>query len=183
MTPVEEALSRLLRRDALQLTAESSGDAEEIAGAIKEKTELIVELKRSLQLKEDVPDTLLVIALKNLIEKAGGNEALLKQIRELRKENESFRAERENKRHQDLILQGLHDGKITPATESWWRKLAPDQLAAHLEDAPVIIPQGALALETNCSERIDLTAEDKAACRYFGFTEDEFRTHKKALYQ
>lgn len=183
MTPVEEALSRLLQRDMLQLSAESPGNAEEIAGAIKEKAELIGEFKRSLQQKEDVPDSLLVIALKNLIEKAGGMEALLDQIKKLQEENERFRAEHVRTRHQELIRQGLHEGKITPATESWWRKLDNEQLAVHLENAPVIIPQGTLALTSIDTEQHVLTEEDKKACRHFGFTENDFRTHKASLYQ
>ena len=183
MTPVEQALSRLLLRDTLQLSAESPGDTEAIAGAINEKAELIGEFKRSLQLKEDVPDSLLVIALKNLIEKAGGIETLQEQIKELQQENESFRAEQNRKQHQDLIRQGFQEGKITPATESWWQKLTADQLAEHLKDAPVIIPQGTLSLSTVDTEKIVLTDVDKAVCRHFGFTEEEFRTHKTSLYQ
>ena len=183
MTSVEQALSRLLLRDTLQLSAESPGDAEAIAGAINEKAELIGEFKRSLQLKEDVPDSLLVIALKNLIEKAGGVETLQDQIRELQQENESFRAEQNRKQHQDLMRQGFQEGKITPATESWWQKLPADQLAEHLKDAPVIIPQGTLSLTAVEAEKIVLTDVDKAVCRHFGFTEEEFRKHKTSLYQ
>ena len=183
MTPVEQALSRLLMRDTLQLSAESPGDAEALAGAINEKAELIGEFKRSLQLKEDVPDSLLVIALKNLLEKAGGFETLQEQIKELQQENESFRAEQDRKSHQDLIRQGVREGKITPATESWWQKLSHAELAEHLKDAPVIIPQGTLSLSAVETEKIVLTEEDKAVCRHFGFTEEEFRTHKTSLYQ
>lgn len=183
MTPVEQALSRLLMRDTLQLSAESPGDAEALAGAINEKAELIGEFKRSLQLKEDVPDSLLVIALKNLLEKAGGFETLQEQIKELQQENESFRAEQDRKSHQDLIRQGVREGKITPATESWWQKLSHAELAEHLKDAPVIIPQGTLSLSAVETEKMVLTEEDKAVCRHFGFTEEEFRTHKTSLYQ
>ena len=183
MTSVEQALSRLLLRDTLQLSAESPGDAEAIAGAINEKAELIGEFKRSLQLKEDVPDSLLVIALKNLIEKAGGIDTLQEQIRELQQENESFRAEQNRKLHQDLMRQGFQEGKITPVTESWWQKLSTDQLAEHLKDAPVIIPQGTLSLSAVETEKIILTDVDKAVCRHFGFTEEEFRKHKTSLYQ
>lgn len=183
MTPVEQALSRLLMRDTLQLSAESPGDAEALAGAINEKAELIGEFKRSLQLKEDVPDSLLVIALKNLLEKAGGFETLQEQFKELQQENESFRAEQDRKSHQDLIRQGVREGKITPATESWWQKLSHAELAEHLKDAPVIIPQGTLSLSAVETEKMVLTEEDKAVCRHFGFTEEEFRTHKTSLYQ
>ncbi len=183
MTPVEQALSRLLMRDTLQLSAESPGDAEALAGAINEKAELIGEFKRSLQLKEDVPDSLLVIALKNLLEKTGGFETLQEQIKELQQENESFRAEQDRKSHQDLIRQGVREGKITPATESWWQKLSHAELAEHLKDAPVIIPQGTLSLSAVETEKMVLTEEDKAVCRHFGFTEEEFRTHKTSLYQ
>ena len=105
------------------------------------------------------------------------------QIKELQQENESFRAEQDRKSHQDLIRQGVREGKITPATESWWQKLSHAELAEHLKDAPVIIPQGTLSLSAVETEKMVLTEEDKAVCRHFGFTEEEFRTHKTSLYQ
>lgn len=186
MTQVEQALCRLLQVDTLQLSAETPDGNETLVQAIGEKAELIGEFKRSLQLEENVPDSVLVIALKNLIENADGKEALLAQINELQKENESFRAERDQKRHQDLIRSGLQSGKITPATESWWKKLDVEQLAAHLEQAPVMIPQGTLplsSLKEMEQPSCHLTEEDKTVCRHFGFTEEDFLAHKAALKQ
>lgn len=186
MTPVEQALCRLLQVDTLTLSAETADDEEKVVQSIREKAEMIGELKRSLQLEETVPDSLLVIALKNLIENAGGKEELLVRIDELQKENESFRAEHEHKKHQDLIRQGLQDGKITPATESWWRKLSVSQLTEHLEQAPVIVPQGTLSLTSLAEPEHSpshLTEEDRKICRHFGFAEKDYLAHKAALNQ
>lgn len=186
MTPVEQALCRLLQVDTLMLSAETPDDEEKIVQAIGEKAELIGELKRSLQLEETVPDSLLVIALKNLIENAGGKEELLTRIEELQKENECFRAEHEHKKHQELIRQGLQDGKIIPSTVSWWEKLSVAQLTEHLEQAPVIIPQGTLSLTSLAEPEYSdchLTDEDRKTCRHFGFTEKDYLAHKAALNQ
>lgn len=182
MTPVEKALSRLLGRDTLTLSADpSSVDDGSLAAGITEKVELLAEFRRILNLQDDVPDALLVPALQKLISRDEDLEKLRKELNDAEEKLKQIRIQQEKKQHDELLEQGIRDGKITPSTREWWGKLDNVQLSAHLAAAPVIIPQGITMRDALPAEDhyATLTAEDRAACQRFGFKEEDYLLHKK----
>lgn len=149
--------------------------------AEEEKPQLLTEIREMLELDENAEDNVVLLALKNLIERAGAAEKTDEELSQVRAELESARMKEAERRMNDLLDQGVREGKITPSTRAWWAKLSPEQLEKHLPDAPVIIPQGNAARATlrQDSGPDVLTAEDQAVCRRFGIPEEKFLEAKK----
>lgn len=177
MTKIEKALAALLGRDSLALEA----DGDSVASAVEGKGNLIAEFRKSLGVQGS-DDNLIVIALKNLIEKAGGASALETKIQELQTKVDGMAAAAETKKKTDLIEQGLREGKITPATKEWWEKLDSTALSSLLPTAQVISPPGPVDRGNlaPAADNVALTDVDRETCRRFGYTEEAFLAAKKA---
>lgn len=178
MTKLEKALAGLLGRDSLALEAE--GD--DVAGAVEAKGNLLAEFRKSLNLGDGVDDNTIVVALKSIIEKAGGADKLAGELEALKGKVDEMAASARKKEHADLIAQGEREGKIVPATKEWWEKLDNAQLSAHLPNAPVIVQPAKLGRDgLTPPDEVALTAEDRETCARFGYTEEEFLKAKKGL--
>lgn len=78
-----------------------------------------------------------------------------------------------------LIDQGKKDGKISPATESFYRaqcrdRAGVDALREFLKAAPKVLDPASSGTDKDPPAKGALTEEDRAVCRQMGFTEDEF---------
>ena len=178
MTKLEKALAGLLGRDSLALEAE--GD--DVAGAVEAKGNLLAEFRKSLNLGPGVDDNTIVVALKSIIEKAGGADKLAGELETLKGTVDEMAASARKKEHAELIAQGEREGKIVPATKEWWEKLDNTQLSAHLPNAPVIVQPAKLGRDgLTPPDEVALTAEDRETCARFGYTEEEFLKAKKGL--
>lgn len=151
--------------------------------AQEEKTPLLAEIRSTLNLEEDAEDNEILLALKNLAERAEAAEKANGELASVRAELESARMKETERRLNDLLDQGVREGKITPSTRAWWAKLSPEQLEKHLPDAPVIVPQGTAVRETlrQSGGPDSLTDEDQAVCRRFGIPEEKFLEAKKRI--
>lgn len=136
--------------------------------------ELLREIRRSLGLEDEAEEHVLLLAFKTMMEKAAEADRLLEELEKVRAEAEALRKKEEERNRKELLDQGVREGKITPATRPWWEKLDSVQLSAHLPQAPVLIRQGAMERSSLGPDTGSLTPEDRAACRLFGFSEEEF---------
>jgi|GEM_PF-852327 len=178
MTKLEKALAGLLGRDSLAL----EGEGDDIATAVEAKGDLLAEFRKSLNLGDDIDDKTLVVALKSIVEKAGGADKLAGELEKLKGTVDGMAASANRKAHDDLIAQGEREGKIVPATKEWWEKLDSTQLSAYLPQAPVVAPPAKINRDDlTPPDEVALTAEDRETCKRFGFTEEEFLKTKKGL--
>ena len=159
---------------------ESDMDQEKENEAKKKNAGITEQLHAILGLKEDTPDSVLLLAVKTMMEKTLQMDKLKEQYEKAEQTILSYRKQEEDRKHAELIEQGEREGKITPATKEWWEKLDSVQLSAHLPNAPVLICQSAFSRAELPAERKDfLTAEDRRTCQRFGFTEKEFLNCKR----
>lgn len=180
MTKLEKAIAVLLGRDSIALAAEDVKIDEELATAVESKASMLAELRKSLKLDDDVADDVIVAALKSLIEKAGGAEALNQELDTLKSKVDELELSANKKVHGELIAQGVREGKITPATKEWFEKLDHIQLSSYLPSAPVIVAPGKIDREGLApADNIVLTAEDRATIKRFGFKEEDYLKSKK----
>ena len=138
------------------------------------ESELVREIRHSLGLGDEAGEDVLLLAFKTMMEKATEADRLREELEKVRAEAAALRGKEEDRKKKDLLDQGVREGKITPATRPWWEKLDCVQLSAHLPQAPVLIRQGAMERSTLEPDTGALTPEDRAACRLFGFSEEEF---------
>ena len=76
------------------------------------------------------------------------------------------------------IEEAIKAGKLTPAMKAWAETMTPEQLTAFLSSAPVLVNgQQQQQQQTGVAT---LTAEDKAAARLAGVTEEIFLAAKQA---
>ena len=138
------------------------------------ESEVIREIRHSLGLENEAEEQVLLLAFKTMMEKAAEADRLRDELEQIRSEADILRGREEERKRKDLLDQGVREGKITPATRPWWEKLDSVQLSAHLPQAPVLIRQGAMERSSLEPDTGALTPEDRAACRLFGFSEEEF---------
>ncbi len=171
------ALAELLGTDELALGADGA-DAGKLAERIGEKSRLIAEIRNALGLSSEVSDAEIAAALRGALEKAGGYDALKAEL-------DAIRAEQEITRRDALIEQGLSEGKLTcDSAENWARKQDSAALAAYLEYAPVAVPLqrvsgGEKTLPAPQEDAAPLSSDDRKAIRFFGFTEEAYKTARK----
>ncbi len=171
------ALAELLGMDELALGADGDS-AGKLAERIGEKSRLIADIRNALGLDETVTDAEIAAALRDALEKAGGYDALKAEL-------DAIRAEQENTRRDALIEQGLAEGKLTcDSAENWARKQDSAALAAYLEYAPVAVPlqrfvDGTEVITVHQDDATPLSSDDRKAIRYFGFTEEAYKTARK----
>lgn len=78
-----------------------------------------------------------------------------------------------------LIAGALKEGKITPATEAYYRAACRDRsgvdaFKAFLSTAPAVVAPGSAGTEAKPPAPTGLTDEERAVCRQMGFTEEEW---------
>lgn len=83
-----------------------------------------------------------------------------------------------------LIEQGKRDGKISPATEDFYRaqcrdRAGVDRFRDFLKAAPKVLDPAPSATGKPPAGDGALSDEDRAVCRQMGFTEDEWRKFKE----
>lgn len=178
MTVLEKALAGLLGRDSIALGAEA--DASAVAAGVDAKTALFADLRKELNLGDNVDDKMIMVALKGLIAKAGGADGLAAELATVKGKVDELTMSANESKRLALIEQGVREGKIVASTKDLWGKLDYATLSAHLPTAPVIAPPGKVPRENLVpADDIALTAEDKEVCRRFGYTEEEFLAAKK----
>lgn len=136
--------------------------------------ELLRKIREVLGLEEEADENVVLLTLKTMEEKAAETDRLQDELAAARLKMAELLKKEEDRKKNDLLDQGVREGKITPATRPWWEKLDCVQLSAHLPQAPVLIRQGAMERSTLEPDTGALTPEDRAACRLFGFSEDEY---------
>lgn len=139
-----------------------------------EKDEFGTEARRILGLEESAPDEVVLGALKAASEKAGLLDASRAELAEMKESAE-------RKRKNELIEQGLEDGRLTrDLAENWAARQDSATLEAYLEHAPHLIPVARPHREERKREGSVLTDMDRKMIRMFGFREDEYLQAKDA---
>ena len=136
--------------------------------------DLVRKIREILGLEEEIEENVLLLTLKTVMEKAADSDRLRNELEHVNNIISDLHRKEEERKKLDLLDQGVREGKITPATRPWWEKLDCVQLSAHLPQAPVLIRQGAMERHALEPDTGALTAEDREACRLFGFSEEEY---------
>jgi len=174
MSKINHALSRLLGRDSVALEAETKEEEKDaIAAEIDAKASLIEQVKSLLGLPADATIEAIVAALKAETEKAAGADEKQAKLDELA-------ASAEKQAHADLVARGRAERKIVDADMEYINSLDSVALAAWLDHAAPKFPapSSATARRTEPAA-VALTAEDRAACRRLGISEDKFLKAKQ----
>lgn len=79
-----------------------------------------------------------------------------------------------------LLARGVAEGKVVPATETWFKELAasePAKAAEFIKNAPRVVPL-AQAANTTTANAVALTEEERSLGKRMGLSEDELRKAK-----
>ena len=172
--PIERALGRLLGKTVWNEIVLSGEDDEEgaferTAAAIEAKADVIAAMREGLGIEEDAPDEAMSVALDAVKERAGQADAL-------RQELDTMVCAAEEKRKEELIEQGLQEGKLTHALEDWAKTQDCAVLASYLEHAPAVVPgRMTFAPDKRRTPKRSLSAADEEMIRKFGFDKDEYQ--------
>ena len=175
MNSLEKALGRLLGRDTIALSAESTndGDIAKLAGEVEEKASVLEKVKDLLNLGSDATLDQIVAALTAELEKAKTADEKQAQLDEI-----AAKAEREE--HERLVAKGRAERKIVDADMDYVNSLDSKPLSAHPDHAapkfPAPLPKDAGRPQD--PDAVTLTAEDKATCRRLNIPEDKFLAAK-----
>ncbi len=176
MNDLEKSLAHLLGREEISLETETEVLAEEL----EKKACLLDEIRSTLALNPEDGNDMLILALKNLQEKVSADGKIREELESVQQNLADMQAKDAERALNELLDQGVRDGKITPATREWWAKLSLEQVEEHLPSAPVIVPQGTAGLKVKSGKNLScLTEEDRAACRKLGLSEEKFLEHRK----
>ncbi len=171
-----QALAKLLKRDAVALSAEGC-DEKALAAEVDAKSMLLSSIRTELKLADTVSDAEIAAALKGAIEKAGGYDAVKTQL-------DTIKAEQETAKRDALVEKGLADGKLTAdSAQNWASKQDSAALAAYLEHAPVVVPVKALdpnKLPAKDADAVSLSADDEEVIQSLGLDREAFIAQKKA---
>ena len=177
MTKLQSALGKLLGRDNIAL---AEGDNPDVAAAVEQKADLIGEFRKSLNLGEDVKDDVILVALKSIVEKAGGVEGLQAKINELAGKVDTMAAAADESKRLALFEQGVREGKITESTKPLWDKLDAKAMADYLPNAPVIAPVGRISRATLVkSDDVALSADEEQIIRKLNITREAYLKERK----
>ena len=172
--PIERALGRLLGKDLwneIVLSGEDDAESafERTAAAIETKADTIAAMREGLGVAEGEPDEAMPAALAAVKERAGQADAL-------RRELDTMICAAEEKRRAELIEQGLQEGKLTHALESWAKTQDCAVLASYLEHAPAVVPGRMMFTpDRRRTPGRSLTLADEEMIRKFGFDKDEYQ--------
>lgn len=171
MKNLEKALGRLLGRDTIALSAESTndGDIAKLAAEVEEKASVLEKVKDLLNLAADATLDQIVAALTAELEKAKTAEEKQAQLDEIA-------AKAESEEHARLVAKGRAERKIVDADMDYVNSLDSKALSAYLDHAapkfPAALPKDAGRPQD--PDAVTLTAEDKAACRRLNIPEEKF---------
>ena len=174
MKNLEKALGRLLGRDTIALSAESTeSELDKLAGEVEEKASVLEQVKTLLNLGADATLDQIVAALTAELEKAKTADEKQAQLDEI-----AAKAEREE--HARLVSKGRAERKIVDADMEYVNSLDSKALSAYLDHAaakfPAPLPKDAGRPQD--PDAVTLTAEDKAACRRLNISEEKFLAAK-----
>lgn len=174
MKNLEKALGRLLGRDTIALSAESTeSELDKLAGEVEEKASVLEQVKTLLNLGADATLDQIIAALTAELEKAKTADEKQAQLDEI-----AAKAEREE--HDRLVAKGRADRKIVDADMDYVNSLDSKALSAYLDHAapkfPAPLPKDAGRPQD--PDSVTLTAEDKATCRRLNIPEDKFLAAK-----
>ncbi len=183
---LQVALTGLLGMDSIALGADGDAD-ESVINKINELTQslpgmradgaIVGKVRDSLSLGAEAGESEIVGTLSGLVAKGSSYDSMKEKV-------DSLALEAEEGKLQKLIDQGLESGKLTNDQEINWiraKKIDSVALAAYLEHAPVVVPQGQIdhkELKPD-SDSVALTAEDIAYCQKHGYNQEEFAKSKK----
>lgn len=156
---------------ALSLS-ESASESEAVAAVarLKETTSSIVALTG----REALPEAMGVIA---------GWKSEAAKVPALAAKLEEIEGAQKLAKIDALISAGTTDGKITPATEEFFRAMGRQdlsQLEAFLSVATPVVPTAAVREPAHEDAVVELTAEDKVAAHQLGIPEATFLAEKRA---
>ena len=171
--PIERALGHLLGQglwNEIVLSGEDDeeGAFERTAAAIEAKANTIAAMREGLGVSDGEPDEAMSSALASMKERAGQADAL-------RQELDTMICAAEEKRKDELIDQGLQEGKLTHALEGWARTQDCTVLASYLEHAPAVVPGRMTFAPDRQAPKRSLSAADEEMIRKFGFDKDEYQ--------
>lgn len=169
MTPLEQALAKLLGKTSVALAADGGGDVTAAADAVNGIAELLKQIKAALALKPESTPEEVGKALTDAVTKLGEGDKLLGKLKTAlglpaeatgeqmegaalgaKKSSETNAAlsarlqaietERETGKRDGLIEEGLRSGKLTSAqAEGWAKTQTSAALSAFLATAPVVV--------------------------------------------
>ena len=174
MSKFNTALARLLGRDSVALEADTKEEEKDrLAAEIEERASLIEQVKTLLGLPADASLDTVIAALKAEADKAASADEKQAKLDE-------FAATAEKKAHADLIARGRAERKIVDADMEYLNSLDSVALAAWLDHAAPKFPAPSPATIRSAEpDVVSLTAEDRAACRRLGISEEKFLKAKK----
>lgn len=178
MTRLNRALAKLLGIDTIAF--ESEGENLELAEKVEQKAKLLDEFRKSLNLGPDVGDDVIIVALKSIIEKAGGADKLLAELGDVRKTVDELVASAETRERAELFERGFREGKIVDSTKPLWEKMGTAEFRNYLPNAPVIVPvdrirRGSLAK----SDDVAMSAEEEKIVRKLGVSREDYLKERK----
>ena len=156
MGKLESALGRLLGRDNLALSGETSNEEKDkIACEIEEKASLIEQVKKLLKLAPEATLDEVIAALKAETEKAAGADEKQEKLDEMA-------ASAEQQAHADLVAKGRAERKIVDSDMEYINSLDSKALKAHLDHTAPKFP-GKLPDPPRKADSIALSAADRSA--------------------
>lgn len=172
MTPLEQALAKLLGKTSVALAADGGGDVTAAADAVNGIAELLGQIKAALALKPESTPEEVGKALTDAVAKLGDGDKLLGKLKTalglpaeatgeqmegaalgakassetnaaLSARLQAIETERETGKRDGLIAEGLRSGKLTSAqAEGWAKSQTSAALSAFLATAPVVVDLG-----------------------------------------
>ena len=175
MGKLESALGRLLRRDNLALSGETSNEEKDkIACEVEEKADLLEQIKKLMGLAEEAGNSEIAAALKAIIDKAAGADEKQQKLDEMA-------ASAEKAEHARLVAVGKSQGKITPANQAWVDSLDSKALSAALPHMAVEVNLKTVTPDTRRSDDNDvaLSADEERIIRTLGIKKEDYLNEKK----
>ena len=175
MGKLESALGRLLRRDNLALSGETSNEEKDkIACEVEEKADLFEQIKKLMGLAEEAGNSEIAAALKAIIDKAAGADEKQQKLDEMA-------ASAEKAEHARLVAVGKSQGKITPANQAWVDSLDSKALSAALPHMAVEVNLNTVTPDTRRADDNDvaLSADEERIIRTLGIRKEDYLNEKK----
>lgn len=156
--------------------------------ALKDREDPLAKLRAELSLGEDASPDQLVAACAGLKAKAAtvdpAKYAPVETLEAVKTELAALKATVQGREVDELVQQGLDDGRLLPAQEAWARDLGKSDIAAlksYLDKTPAIA--ALRASQTNGQAPVQgnkhgLNEAEIAVCKQLGITEEQFAAQK-----
>lgn len=175
MGKLESALGRLLRRDSLALSGETSNEEKDkIACEVEEKADLLEQIKKLMGLAEEAGNSEIAAALKAIIDKAAGADEKQQKLDEMA-------ASAEKAEHARLVAVGKSQGKVGPWNQAWVDSLDSKALSAALPHMAVQVNLKTVTPDTRRADDNDvaLSADEERIIRTLGIKKEDYLNEKK----